>query len=297
MISLLRFWHPERGACIGCNIEDTVYDISDQLGSVATWLKTSAGRLEEAIRDLERYAKQAETRLSISSIDRAPDPHAPHWLAPVDDQDIWAAGVTYHRSREARQLEAIDGGDIYARVYLAERPELFFKAAGQNAVGHRAAVGIRADAHWSVPEPELALVLNPAMEVAGITIANDMSSRDIEGANPLYLPQAKIYTASCALGPWISLQPLYNWPQTKIELLIERMGNQVFSGSIDTSQIQRPMQTLIDYLSRSNQFPNGVVLLTGTGIVPPEEFTLQDGDEISIAIQGIGILTNWVRVV
>ena len=297
MTSLLRFWQPERGARIGCSIEDTVYDITDQLGSVASWLKTSIGRLEEAIRELDGYAEQAGTRWSISSFDRAPDPHVPHWLAPIDDQYIWAAGVTYYRSREARQLEAIDGGDVYARVYLAERPELFFKAAAHNAVGHRAAVGIRADANWSVPEPELALVLNPAMEVAGITIANDMSSRDIEGANPLYLPQAKIYTASCALGPWISLQPLHDWPQARIELLIERAGKHVFSGSIETSQIQRPIHNLIDHLSRSNHFPNGVVLLTGTGIIPPEEFTLQAGDKISIAIQGIGTLNNWVKVV
>jgi 2-dehydro-3-deoxy-D-arabinonate dehydratase len=219
------------------------------------------------------------------------------WLAPVDDQEIWAAGVTYEKSRDARQEEAQDGGDVYARVYDAERPELFFKGHGSRAIGMYGQVGIRSDSHWNVPEPELALVLNPALEVVGLTVGNDMSSRDIEGANPLYLPQAKVYNASCALGPGIVLGAHQVWPITSIHLEIERQNAILFSSKVETSRIHRTMQILLAHLGRCNDFPDGAVLLTGTGIIPPSEFTLIVGDVTRIHIEGIGTLVNTVKQV
>jgi 2-dehydro-3-deoxy-D-arabinonate dehydratase len=293
---LVRFYHPRDGARVGLVQDDRVYDVTALAPSVAAWLQSSVRNVPAAIDALTTGASRSSQAYDMATFD-PPSPDQPHWLAPVDTQDIWAAGVTYQRSREARQEEALDGGDIYARVYSAERPELFFKAHGSQVVGPGQEVGIRADAAWSVPEPELALVMNPAMEVVGITIGNDMSSRDIEGENPLYLPQAKIYTASCALGPGIVLNPLNDWPVTTISLTIERHGEVVFAGLVHTSQIRRRMADLVDYLARGNAYRDGVVLLTGTGIVPPADFTLARGDRVRIAIDGIGELINTVKVV
>lgn len=297
MKQILRYFDPEKGARLGFLVEGRVSDLTERYGSLAAWLGASVGSVEATIQELEAWVHRAEPHYSFAELDRAPDDRLPHLLPVVDRQEVWAAGVTYTRSREARQQEALDGGDIYARVYAAERPELFFKALGEKVVGHRYAVGIRADAAWSVPEPELALVLNPKMEVVGMTIGNDMSSRDIEGANPLYLPQAKVYTASCALGPAITLQPLEEWPQVQIGLTIERGGREIFAGKTDTSFLHRSLRDLIAYLERSSSFPYGAVLLTGTGIVPPGEFTLQAGDVVSIQIEQIGELVNVVKVV
>jgi len=277
-------------------IGDRVYDVSASVESVAAWLRSSAGRVVDAITELADHAHSAQS-FPASLFDAQPSSNQPHWLAPIDTQDVWAAGVTYERSREARQQEAIDGGDIYARVYAAERPELFFKAQGPRVVGPRGAVGIRSDAVWSVPEPELGIVLNPALEVVGFTVGNDMSSRDIEGANPLYLPQAKVYTASCALGPGIALQAATDWPDATIYITIRRADQVAFEGAVHTGRIHRTIAQLIDYLGRSNTYPDGVVLLTGTGVVPPGDFTLAAGDQITIRIDGIGTLANTVMVV
>jgi 2-dehydro-3-deoxy-D-arabinonate dehydratase len=297
MIYLLRYFDPEKGARLGSLIGDKVSDITNKFGSLAAWMQSSNGRAAAAIQALGDYVSGCAADFSFADLDRIPEPGIPYLLAPVDVQEVWAAGVTYTRSRQARQQEALDGGDIYARVYVAERPEIFFKALGEKVVGNRHMVGIRADASWSVPEPELTLVLNPALEVVGMTIGNDMSSRDIEGANPLYLPQAKIYTASCALGPAIALQFMLEWPQVNIHLHIYRNGEEVFSGRTDTSLIQRRLDELVSYLGRSASFPYGAALLTGTGIVPPGSFTLQAGDQVAISIDGIGQLTNTVMVV
>lgn len=297
MIYLLRYYDPGKGARLGCLIGEKVSDITPKFASLAAWLHSSNGRVAAAIQTLGDYVSGRPADFSFADLDRIPAPGLPYLLAPVDVQEVWAAGVTYTRSRQARQQEALDGGDIYARVYAAERPELFFKALGEKAVGHRHAVGIRSDASWSVPEPELTLVLNPALEVVGMTIGNDMSSRDIEGANPLYLPQAKIYTASCALGPAIALQFMMEWPRVKIRLQILRNGEEVFSGQTDTALIQRRLDELVSYLGRSSSFPYGVALMTGTGIVPPSSFTLQAGDQVTIAINGIGRMANEVKVV
>lgn len=216
-------------------------------------------------------------------------------LAPIGSQEVWAAGVTYYRSRKARIEESKDagGGNFYDRIYHAERPELFFKATGQRVVGPRQPVRIRSDAKWSVPEPELTLLVNPEAAIVGCTIGNDMSSRDIEGENPLYLPQAKVYNGSCALGPCVLLS---GEPSrvTTITLEIKREGRIAFTGSTTLAELKRELSELVQYLFRDNNFPRGVFLMTGTGIVPGDEFTLANGDAIRIQIDGIGVLENYV---
>lgn len=217
-------------------------------------------------------------------------------VAPIGSQEVWASGVTYYRSRNARMEEAktAGGGDFYDRVYAAERPELFMKATPHRVVGHGGKVAIRKDATWSVPEPELTLLANPQGKIVGYTIGNDMSSRDIEGENPLYLPQAKVYDRSCALGPGIliSTEPIPTSTEIRLEIL--RAGKTAFSGSTMLTELKRSFSVLLEYLYRDNAFPNGCFLLTGTGIVPPDEFTLQHQDEIRITISGIGTLVNSV---
>jgi len=244
--------------------------------------------------DLEEYL-----RASVPSLSRL-NPESLNLqecvLAPIGQQEVWAAGVTYHRSRDARleESESAGGGNFYDRVYNAERPELFFKATPHRVVGHKGKVAIRQDANWSVPEPELALLVSPSGKILGYTIGNDMSSRDIEGENPLYLPQAKVYDRSCALGPGIlvSSEPLPR--STEIQMDILRGGKSAFCGSTTLKELKREPDTLVHYLYCDNSFPNGCFLLTGTGIVPPDSFTLHHGDEIQIAIDGIGNLTNFV---
>lgn len=216
---------------------------------------------------------------------------------PVGNQEIWAAGVTYKRSEEAREAES-NNSSMYTRVYKAQRPELFFKSMGYDVVDLGEPVGIRYDATWSVPEPELVIVLNAHMEVIGFTIGNDMSSRDIEGENPLYLPQAKVYESACAVGPRIWLQPgATQWPDVAIELQIERSGETVFSDTTTTAELHRSLGDLVDYLGRCKRFSKGAFLFTGTGIVPPDSFTLEAGDRVRIKIDPIGELVNTVRVV
>lgn len=216
--------------------------------------------------------------------------------APIEHQEVWASGVTYYRSRSARIEESKDagGGDFYDRVYSAERPELFFKAVAHKVAGTNSQVKIRADAKWSVPEPELTLAVNPRGEIVGYTIGNDMSSRDIEGANPLYLPQAKVYDRSCALGPGILIQKEPMPANTEIAMEILRANSTQFSATIRLSEMKRDPRTLVEYLYRDQSYPYGCFLLTGTGIVPPDSFTLQSGDEIRISISGIGTLVNHV---
>ena len=217
-------------------------------------------------------------------------------LAPAVSQEVWAAGVTYYRSRDARMEESREagGGSFYDRVYSAERPELFFKATGSRVVGPNHAVRIRSDSKWSVPEPELTLLINPAGGIVGYTIGNDMSARDIEGENPLYLPQAKIYDGSCALGPCIlfSSEPLLK--STAIRMEIMRNGRIAYAGDTTLAELKRDPKQLVEYLFRDNQFPQGVLLMTGTGIVPGDDFTLSAGDVVRISIDLIGSLENHV---
>jgi 2-dehydro-3-deoxy-D-arabinonate dehydratase len=217
-------------------------------------------------------------------------------LPPIGSQEVWAAGVTYYRSRNARMEESkgAGGGDFYDRVYQAARPELFFKASAHRVVGPEAKVAIRDDASWSVPEPELTLFVTPRGKIAGYTIGNDMSSRDIEGENPLYLPQAKVYDRSCALGPCLLIQDEPLPAATEIALEIRRAGALAFSGSTTLKEMKRKPEELVEYLYRNNSFPHGCFLLTGTGVVPPDGLTLKAADEIRITIPSIGTLVNVV---
>jgi 2-dehydro-3-deoxy-D-arabinonate dehydratase len=219
-------------------------------------------------------------------------------LAPIERQEVWAAGVTYLRSKAARMEESDFSAQAYAKVYEADRPEIFFKSLPEKVVATGEAVGIRKDAKWNVPEPELALVINSNGRIVGYTIGNDMSSRDIEGENLLYLPQAKVYDRACALGPWINVSALELEARAwTIKLAIHRGGQAVFEGETSVSQMKRKLSDLADWLYRSQTFPHGAVLLTGTGLVPGDGFTLQADDKVRIEISGIGTLENHVVVV
>jgi 2-dehydro-3-deoxy-D-arabinonate dehydratase len=217
-------------------------------------------------------------------------------LAPISKQEVWAAGVTYLRSRDARMEESKDAGgaDFYSKVYNAERPELFFKALPHRVAAHNEEVFIRKDSKWNVPEPELTLFINSKGKIAGYTIGNDMSSRDIEGENPLYLPQAKVYERSAAIGPCLYVCENEISLETTISINIKRESNKVFEGSIQLNRMKRKLKELAEYLFREMEFEHGCFLMTGTGIVPPNDFTLNEGDEVEISIDGIGTLKNIV---
>ncbi len=215
-------------------------------------------------------------------------------LAPIGAQEVWAAGVTYFKSRTARMEEsaAASGSAFYDHVYSAPRPELFFKATHQRVMGPGMPLRVRSDSTWTVPEPELALMVTPNGKLIGYTIGNDMSARDIEGENPLYLPQAKVYTGSCSLGPKVLIRSEPLPADTAITMTIERGGRTLYEDSITLAKMKRNPQELIEYLYRDNSFRSGAVLLTGTGIVPDSDISLRSGDHVSISIDGIGELQN-----
>ena len=219
-------------------------------------------------------------------------------LCPIEMQEVWAAGVTYMRSKDARMEESDFSATAYDRVYDAPRPEIFFKSLPEKVVACGDKVGIRRDAKWNVPEPELVLIMNSRGIISGYAVGNDMSSRDIEGENLLYLPQAKVYHRSCAIGPWITVgakeEEARQW---EISLSIERADKKVFEGKVSVNQIKRSFDELSRYMNQSQEFPFGSALLTGTGIVPDDDFTLEEGDTISIYISGIGCLKNNVVLV
>jgi 2-dehydro-3-deoxy-D-arabinonate dehydratase len=284
-VNLCRFEDPAGRICSGLVTDDvSVQDISSFFPTLSALLESD--NLTEV---LAAISQRGLPRHPLTTV---------RLLAPVDHQEIWAAGVTYLRSKKARMDESDFSAAAYDKVYEAARPELFFKSLAEKVVSPGDAVGIRRDAKWNVPEPELVLVLNSRGRLAGFTIGNDMSSRDIEGENLLYLPQAKIYTGSCALGPTIrvgaSEEEARAWT---IDLTIERSGARVFAGATTVGQIKRPFAELAAYLFRSQAFPRGAMMLTGTGIIPPDTFTLEAGDVVRIKISGIGELENTVRTV
>lgn len=233
---------------------------------------------------------------SLLPVTFSEDQEFPTILAPIGSQEVWASGVTYYRSRTARmeESEKAGGGSFYDRVYDAERPELFFKSTAWRVVGNHGDVRIRKDSQWDVPEPELTLFATSSGMLVGYTIGNDMSSRSIEGENPLYLPQAKSYTGSAALGPCLYIPEAPLPGDTVIDISIIRDGSEAFSGEVTLSQMKRTPDELLGYLYREMAFPQGSYLMTGTGIIPPSEFTLQKGDVIHISIEPIGTLTNTV---
>ena len=254
------------------------------------------------IRRLDDLLERLDLAELLAAARRASLPELPldrvRLLTPVESQEVWAAGVTYLRSKQARMDESDFSARAYDHVYEAPRPEIFFKSPPHKVVASGEAVGIRQDARWSVPEPELALVMNSAGRIVGYSIGNDMSSRDIEGENLLYLPQAKIYSRSCAIGPWVIVGPTEedarDWT---VQLQIRRNGSMAFDGETRIGQLKRTFGELVEHLFRSQTFPTGAVLLTGAGIVPDDTFTLNAGDDVRITISGIGTLENPVVVV
>jgi 2-dehydro-3-deoxy-D-arabinonate dehydratase len=285
-MKICRFKNKAGDVCIGL-----VTDNSTLLDLTPAGITELFSLLEsnDPVVQLNRLATQNLPRVALAEV---------KLLAPVERQEVWAAGVTYLRSKTARMEESDFSATAYDKVYAAERPEIFFKSLAEKVVAVGEAVGIRRDAKWNVPEPELALVLNSRGKIVGHTIGNDMSSRDIEGENLLYLPQAKTYHRSCALGPWIYLGATENTAREwKIKIEIWRGGQTVFSGETSIGQIKRGFEELAAFLFRSQVFPHGAVLLTGTGVVPPDTFTLHEQDSIEIEISGIGLLKNIVTVV
>lgn len=265
-----------------------------RLADIAALISATNGQAPNSLEDaVEIVGTASKPIISWDVVERAqPSANKPHLVAPVMPFEIWAAGVTYERSLTARMEESHEP-DIYERVYSAPRPELFLKATGPRVVGPNGAVGLRADSHWQVPEPECAVVLGKGGAILGYTLGNDMSSRDIEGENPLYLPQAKIYAGSCAIGPVVvSASEIENPYDLEITIQVLRNEHTVFEGSTSTQRLHTRLETLTEYLLRDNWIGLGTVLLTGTGIVPPEGFTLEVGDLVEISSPQIGTLRN-----
>ncbi len=295
-MKLIRFWKPGFGAALGVLSEEHIFDLTefdpDKYGSFSSLLQR--GNLET---ELTAACREMKTP-TVSLRDFAPgqDGAKFHFLAPITKQEVWAAGVTYLRSREARMEESPAGGSFYDLVYSAPRPELFFKGTARRVAAPHAPIRIRFDSRWNVPEPELALVVGADGQLIGYTIGNDVSSRDIEGENPLYLPQAKVYRGSCALGPAVLLAGAVPDPHSlTIHLAIYRGGEVCYENATSVGRMKRSLRELIDYLFREQDFPYGVILLTGTGIVPSDEFTLKSGDRVEITIPEIGTLRNPVE--
>ncbi len=265
-------------------------------GDLAIPLSVSRHPTVRCLADLLALPNPCETARSL--VDPAIAPELAinlKYLAPIDRQEIWAAGVTYKRSKIARQEESVGAAQFYDKVYSAPRPELFMKATPERVVNPGEPIRVRADSAWSVPEPELTLVVSSDLRIIGYTIGNDVSARDIEGENPLYLPQAKIYSKSCAIGPLIT--PVVDMPkleETTITLVIHRSDQVAFQGNTSLAMMARSPKELVEWLGKENEFPHGALLLTGTGIVPPDDFMLKPGDSVSITIDGIGTLTNPV---
>ena len=268
---------------IGCMMGGKIRPIGDELARLTDILHLP-NPYDEARLAWDRAGAAVE--LDVADVDL---------MAPIDRQEVWGAGVTYERSKVAREEESEQAATFYDRVYRADRPELFFKASPSRVVGPGQAIRVRRDSQWCVPEPEVALVLSPQLKLVGYTVGNDVSARDIEGVNPLYLPQAKTYDACCALGPAITLAPaMPPLSEIQIELEIDRAGLPLLRDSTPLTRMARSFDELVGWLGRDNTFVDGVFLLTGTGIVPPDDFTLHAGDEVRITITGIGTLRNTV---
>ena len=295
-MKLCRYWLPDSGPTLGLVDGSLVYNLADADAETFGSFSRMLG-LENLPDRAERAAARVRSRAGLlwNDLDVAPDVRKPHLLAPVTKQEVWAAGVTYFRSREARMEESAGGGSFYDKVYYSARPELFLKGTSNRVAGPNAAIRIRKDSRWNVPEPELALLLGPAGSLVAFTAGNDVSSRDIEGENPLYLPQAKVYKGSCALGPaFVLADSVPDVQALIIELRIRRGSTIPFEGSARVAQMKRTLKDLVSYLFREQEFPYGVLLLTGTGIVPPDDFTLMPGDIVEITIPEIGTLRNPV---
>jgi 2-dehydro-3-deoxy-D-arabinonate dehydratase len=313
-MKICRFLDPLKGIRLGAVVEGAVRDLTaagdgrfaslEALLSFVTGAETAPrcdasarpGGVSPPLRQaLADCAQRAPVAASWSELARGATASGLRLLAPIDQQEVWGAGVTYTRSREAREQESGDSR-LYDRVYRAERPELFFKATPSRVAGPGEAVCLRGDSRWTVPEPELALVLNSDLQLVGFTLGNDVTARDVEGENALYLPQAKVFSGCCALGPAIVLaDEMPNPEKLEVRCRIERGGQTILDETFSVGRMKRSLAELMEYLGRDNAFPHGVVLLTGTGMVPPDDLALADGDVVEISADDIGVLVNPVR--
>ena len=283
VVKYLVWADPNPSYRIGCVSNGKVRPVSSPSARLADILHVP-NPLAAARAEWEKAGQESEVDLTTLQL-----------VAPIDRQEVWGAGVTYERSKVAREEESERAATFYDQVYRADRPELFFKATPSRVVGPGQAIRVRQDTKWCVPEPELALVISPQMRIVGYTVGNDVSARDIEGVNPLYLPQAKTYDACCALGPAITLvETMPPYSEIRIELEIDRAGKPLLRDSTLLSRMARTFEDLVGWLGRDNVFLDGVFLLTGTGVVPPDDFSLGPGDEVRITINGIGTLANSV---
>jgi len=292
-----RFWEPKTGARLGIVFEETVVDATaiDPRGcaDISTWLALPDPI--EYVRGITELAERSKNRLHIRELEHAPAPGSRHLLPPIDKQEIWGAGVTYQRMRQSHVDESHGGKLFYDEVYDAARPELFFKTTPHRVAGPFGSIRVRSDSEWTIPEPELTVLLSPAQRLIGFTCANDVTSRDIEGENPLYMTQSKTYSGCCALGPTILVSDDPDFARDlAISLVVIREGMAVFRDETNTNQMKRSIPEILGWLSRDNDFPFGVFLMTGSGIAPPDDFSLEPDDIVEIAIDGIGRLVNPV---
>jgi 2-dehydro-3-deoxy-D-arabinonate dehydratase len=296
---LVRFYVPGRGVRVGVVGDGDIVDVSE-IGRRR--ISTILQLFRAAERDgtnvegyiMRRIGRRRIKRYAYSELDTNPSRSRPHLVLPIDPPEVWGAGVTYTISRDAREFETKAHG-IYAMVYQAERPELFLKATKGRCVGPRQPICIRSDSRWTVPEPELCFIVGFKGEIIGYTGGNDVSARDIEGENPLYLPQAKIFKGSCSIGPAIiTSDEMDNPSNVGIRMEIQREGQVIYQGETSTSKMKRSVYELLKYLIKDNPIQAGTVCMTGTGIVPPDDFTLRDGDIVKITFDRIGSLVNPV---
>lgn len=296
---LYRYLKPGwRAATIGVGTEAGLVPLTSRDGfrAIQSWSELLAidGLAAKVKRAMDEGVSH---RVDVAWDDLAagPDPSRPHLLPPIDRQEIWGAGVTYLISREERMKESETAADVYRQVYDAARPELFFKSTPERVVPPGGTIRVRPDSQWTVPEPELTVVCNQRLEIVGYTLGNDVSARDIEGENPLYLPQAKIYDGACAIGPGLRLHDGEFDPLAQtLTATIEREGKVLWSDTAETGRLKRTLAELVSYLGRELTFPNGVALLTGTCLVPPESLSLRPGDGVELALTGIGTLRHRV---
>ena len=299
-MKICRFLDPQQGIRLGAVVDGAVRDLTaaggERFASLDALLSCVPGAETAPLREAMLASVQNAPAVgSWAELAGGVAADGLRLLAPIDQQEVWGAGVTYTRSREAREEES-GHSSLYDRVYRAERPELFFKTTSSRVVGTGEAVCVRGDSRWTVPEPELALVLNSNLELVGYTLGNDVTARDLEGENALYLPQAKIFTGCCALGPAIVLADEMPEPERlELRCRIERGGQTILDESFSVGRMKRSLAELIGYLGRDNSFPHGVLLLTGTGMVPPDDLALADGDLVEISADGLGVLVNPVR--
>jgi 2-dehydro-3-deoxy-D-arabinonate dehydratase len=297
MSLLLRFHDPERGVRTGMRIANTIFDITDKVPTITTWLRASVGRVQSAIDDIEQTAQRSKLAYLASVLDSPSIPQLASLISPVETQDVWSTGISHSNVRAARENEAKVGGTVYANALMSPRPALMLRAQAGQVVAPYGGLGMRSDSRDTCAEPEFALLLNPALEVVGYTIATGMYARDIVSENPLYLPQAVHYNRAVSLGPGFVLRRLRSLSNISLRMSVSREKQVFFEGEGNTFAMQRDLDTIVEYLRRCGTFPDGVILMVGSGILMPIDCGLQVGDSVSVHMDGVGVLTNPVVLI